>query len=274
MRDSRTRLAVIACTGVALIACYASTLEGMVNQWWSDDDMGHAFLVPMVIVWIVWRERKRWQLLPVRPNGWGFVVLAAAAVLHIAGKLGGGLFLSSVAFILSLTGAILSLGGWDWMRACSFPLALTVFVLPKLAIVYNQVTLPLQLLASRIAVWLLWLAGTGATREGNILEVGGRHLLVAEACSGIRYLIPLAFVAVILAYISDPKPWMRAVLLLTAVPVAILANAARVAAAGYLPGLSGGVLHSASGVAFFLLCIPPLVFVRRLIHAAHAGSHA
>lgn len=96
---------------------------------------------------------------------------------------------------------------------------------------------------------------------------------MAEACSGIRYLLPLAFVAVVFAYLSDPKPWMRVALLAAAVPVAILGNAVRVAAAGYLPTLSAGAFHSGSGVVIFMLCLPPLVLMRRLINAVHARYH-
>ncbi len=265
--------AVVALTAVALIACYARTLLGMSNQWWYDDDMGHGFLVPIVILWIAARERKRWQTLPAQPGVWGFPLLAAAAAIHTAGVLGGGLFLSSVAFLVSVAGAILCLGGSAWLRACAFPLTLALFMLPKLAIVYNQVTLPLQLLASRIAVSLLWLTGSAATRQGNILEIAGRQIAVAEACSGIRYLIPLAFVAVVFAYFADPKPWMRLALPAAAVPTAILANAARVAAAAWLPALSTGAFHSAAGVVIFMLCLPPLVLLHRLINAVHARHY-
>src|SRR6202035_4709104 len=115
------------------------------------EDMSHGFLVPIVILWIVWRERGRWRGLPIDPNWWGFVVLAAAAALQFAGLLGAGLFAGSVALLASVSGAVLCLGGLAWLRVLAFPLVLAVFMLPKLAVVYNQVTLPLQLLASRLA---------------------------------------------------------------------------------------------------------------------------
>ena len=83
--------------------------------------------------------------------------------MQFAGLLGVGLFAGSVAFLISVAGAVLCLGGFVWLRALAFPLVLAVFMLPKLAVVYNQVTLPLQLLASRLAAGILTVVGSGSS---------------------------------------------------------------------------------------------------------------
>jgi exosortase len=263
------RQAVVVLTAVALVVCYAPTLRGMFGQWSNDEDMSHGFLVPVVILWIIWRERGRWQGLEPDPSWWGFAILASAAGLQFAGVLGAGLFAGSVALLVSLAGAVLCIGGFAWLRALAFPLILALFMLPKLAIVYNQVTLPLQLAASRIAADILTFAGIGVIREGNILDVGGHKVAVVEACSGIRYLLSLGFMAVVFAYLSDSKPWMRLVLLAAAVPLAILANAVRVAAAGWLPPLEGGVPHAICGLFIFVLCMATLVLFRQLFNKVY-----
>src|SRR4029077_14637003 len=255
---------------LALAVCYAPTLRGMFEQWSNDEDMSYGFWVPIIILWIVWRERERWRSLPADSNWWGFTLLAAAAGLQFTGLLGAGLFAGSVAFLVSVSGAILCLGGWAWLRALAFPLVLANFMLPKLAIIYNQVTLPLQLLASRIAAGLLTAGGIGVIREGNILDVAGRQISVVEACNGIRYLLSLGFMAVVFAYLSDTKPWMRMALLAAAVPIAILANALRVAAAGWLPLLAASTPHAISGWLLFVLCLATLVVVRRLFNKVYA----
>src|ERR1700722_4961822 len=216
------RQALVVLTALALVVCYAPTLRGMFEQWSNDEDMSHGFLVPIVILWIVWRERGRWRGLETDPNWWGFAILTAAAGLQFAGLLGAGLFAGSVALLVSVAGAVLCLGGWAWLRVLAFPLVLAIFMLPKLAIVYNQATLPLQLLASQIAAGFLTFAGIGVIREGNILDVGGHRVAVVEACNGSRYLLSLGFMAVVFAYLADSKPWMRSALLMAAVPVAIL----------------------------------------------------
>jgi exosortase len=93
---------------------------------------------------------------------------------------------------------------------------------------------------------------------------------VVEACNGIRYLLSLGFMTVVFAYLSDTKPWMRLVLLAAAVPIAILANALRVAAAGWLPALDAGTPHAISGGVLFLFCLATLVVVQRLFNKVYA----
>jgi exosortase len=181
----------------------------MFEQWSNDEDMSHGFVVPIVVLWIVWRERERWRTLPAEPSWWGLAVLAAGAGMQFIAALGAGLFASSVAFLMSVAGAVLVLGGFAYLRAWALPLLLALFMLPKLALVYNQVTLPLQLFASRMAASILTASGIAVIREGNILDVAGRRVSVVEACNGIRYLLSLRFMAVVFDYLSNKKSWMR-----------------------------------------------------------------
>jgi exosortase len=259
------RRLIAALASLALVLCYASTLGGMVHQWWTDEDMGHGFLVPFVIAWIIWRERGRWKTLPVQPSQWGFVVLALAAALQVAATLGAGLFAASLAFVLSVTGLVVCLLGFAWLRIWAFPLLLTLFMLPKLAIVYNQITLPLQLLATQLAGGMLSTAGFAVSRQGNILNVAGHSISVVEACDGIRYLLPLAFLALVFAYAAGAKWWMRVALLAAAIPTAIIANALRVAFSGLSPKLTEGTPHALLGTFIFLLCLGLIAAIYHLL---------
>src|ERR1700677_2379634 len=176
------RRIVVLVTALTLVVCYAPVLRGMFDQWWNDEDMSHGLVVPVVIFWIVWRERKRWMTLPARPSWWGLALLALAGCVQLMSVMGAGLFAGSVAFLLSVAGAVLCLGGPAFLRTWAFPLLLALFMLPKLAIVYNQVTLPQQLLASRMAEVMLLAGGASVIREGNIIDAGGHRVAVAEAC--------------------------------------------------------------------------------------------
>jgi exosortase len=237
----------------------------MARQWETDQDMSYAFIVPLVIAWIVWKDRARWRKLPARPSAWGYTVLAAAASLQIASAFGAGLFAGSLAFVISLAGVVLSLLGFAWLRAWAFPFLLTLFMLPKLAIVYNQITLPLQLLATRLAAGMLSIAGFMVIRNGNILNVAGHSVSVVEACNGIRYLLPLAFLALVIAYSGGAGPWIRSAMAVAAIPIAILANAIRVAFSGLSRVLTTGVPHELLGAFIFLLSLALLAGIYGLL---------
>lgn len=271
--NTRTPRIVVLLTAVALLVCFAPTLRGMADQWYHDQDMGHGFLVPVAIGWIVWRERPRWRNLRAEPSRAGFLILAAGAGMQLASALSAGLFAGSVGFVFSLAGAIVCLGGFAWLRVWAFPMLLTLFMLPKLAIVYNQGTLPLQLLATKMAGGMLSAGGFKVMREGTILNVSGHPVSVVAACDGIRYLLPLAFLAVVLAYITDTSRWMRPALLAAAVLVAVAANALRVAAAAAVPALAEGTAHAVSGLLIFGLCLPALLTLRRIFHSVYTRLH-
>jgi len=262
-----------AATALTLLVCYASVLRGLVEQWSTDEDMSHGFFVPLAIAWIVWRERPRWLCLTPRPDPRGIVLLALGAAIHLTSAVGAGLFVGSVAFVVSLAGAVLALGGPAYLRAWAWPLTLTLFMLPKLAVVYNQLTLPLQLAATRLAAAALRLAHVHVIMQGNILEVANYRVAVEEACNGVRFLLPLVFLAVLFAYYYDPKPWMRVALAVTALPLAVVANALRVGSAVLLgsihPALGEGIFHAASGALIFALCVPILGLVRHLINRVY-----
>ena len=267
----RKRAATIVAAVILLGICYARTISGMIFQWTNDEDMGHGFAVPFVMAFIVWRERKRWQTLKPEPNAWGFAFLAMGAAIQILSALGTGLFVGSVGLVVSLFGLVLCFGGVPYVKAWAFPLILGLFMLPKLAVVYNQSTLPMQLLASRMAAGLLTVSGFGVIRDGNILQVGGHSVLVAEACSGIRYLLPLGFMAVLIAYFADRRVWMRVVMAVLAVPLAIVANAVRVAASAAVPRLAEGTPHELIGLVIFVVC---LAVLEQQMAESNAGERA
>src|SRR5713101_8181530 len=126
------RFYILLLCAALIIICYAPTLRGMFDQWWTDEDMGHGFVVPAVILWIVWRERSRWGTLPMQGSAWGFAVLAVGTMLQLMGALGAGLFASSVAFLITIAGAVLCFGGIPLLRAWTFPFLVALFMLPKL----------------------------------------------------------------------------------------------------------------------------------------------
>jgi len=263
---------------VLLLVCYAPVLWRLMLQWDSDPDMGHGFFVPILAGFIVWQKRRQLQALIVKPNWWGLpIVLYGALQLYIA-TLGAELFLARTAFVISIAGIILLVAGTAYLRALAFPIFLLFFMVPIPTVVYNSITFPLQLLASRLSTAALDLFQIPVLREGNVLELAQQKLSVVEACSGIRSLLSLTFLSLVYGYFFESKIWMRVVLFLATIPIAIVANASRVTLTGilteYKPELAEGFFHIASGWVIFMVALIILIIMHQILNGGYKLLHA
>lgn len=256
-----------------LILCYAPVLYRLVMQWNNDEDMGHGFFVPVVAGWIAWQKRDELLDGGTRAEPLGLLLLVWGAFQLYIGTLGAELFLSRTAFIESIVGAVLFMGGWHALRVLAFPLFLLVFMVPIPTVIYNQITFPLQLFASQVAAYTLELIGIPVLRDGNVLELASQKLSVVEACSGIRSLLSLSFLSLVYGWFFDSKPWMKWVLLACTIPIAIAANAFRVTITGILseinPEYAHGTAHTASGWIIFMIALFFLVITHQVIDQAY-----
>lgn len=263
-----------------LILCYAPVLARLVTQWSEDEDMGHGFFVPAIAAYIAWQKREELFSGPLRINWWGLVLIGWAALQLTVATLGAELFLARTAFVLSVTGCILFAGGMYALRVLAFPVLLLFFMVPIPAVIYNELTLPLQLFASAVAETTLSLFGIPVLRDGNVLQLPSQTLSVVEACSGIRSLLSLSFLALVYGWFFDARPWMRWVLLAATIPIAILANSGRVTITGVMseidPELARGFFHTASGWVIFMIALVILVafhqFVNFIVRSKHGSK--
>ncbi len=269
LRGERLPWVAWAWFGALLLASYAPVLWRLVRQWDYDPDMGHGFFVPLVAGFIVWQKRAELLALKPSPNWWGLaVVLYGGLQLWIA-TLGAELFLARTAFVISVIGIVLLLGGTAWVRALAFPLFLLFFMIPIPTVVYNSITFPLQLLASRVSTEALTILQIPVLREGNVLELAEQKLSVVEACSGIRSLLSLTFLSLVYGYFFESKVWMRVALFVSTIPIAIVANASRVTLTGvlteYKPELAEGFFHTASGWVIFMVALVALLILHQVL---------
>jgi exosortase len=260
-----------------LIVCYFPVLRHLIWQWSTDEDVSHGFFVPLVSAYIAWQRRDELLETPATPNYWGLAVIAWAGLQLYIGTLGSELFLQRTAFIFSIAGVILFRAGARVFRILLFPWLMLFFMVPIPEILYTQITFPLQLFASRVAENLLTLLGIPVIRDGNILDLASQRLSVAEACSGIRSLLSLSFLSLVYAYFFDNKVWMRWVLLAVTIPVAILANAARVTITGilseYRTDLAQGFYHLLEGWIIFIVALVMLMAVHWIINYFYRRFH-
>src|SRR5579871_654160 len=143
--------ATIAWVSLLLGVYYTPVLMALVRQWWGDADMGHAFAVPVFAAYIAWKKRDQLAGIAPEPNWWGLAVMLWAGLQLYIGTLGAELFLTRTSLVISIIGAVLLLGGTKYLKIFKFPLFLLFFMVPIPAVLYNQITFPLQILASQVA---------------------------------------------------------------------------------------------------------------------------
>jgi|SRR5579862_962713 len=253
-----------------IAALYAPSLARMTVQWWRDPDYSHGFLVPLFVGFLLYQRRHELPEVPLKPSGGGFPLMIAAIGLLLAGTLGAELFVTRVSFLLMLAGVLLFFAGWKMLRALAFPLAFLALMIPLPALIYNQVTFPLQLVASRLSSNCLEFFGIPVLREGNVLILPNYSLEVVEACSGIRSLMSLIALAVAYGYFVEHRLWARILLIILMIPIAVASNSLRVVGTGMFtyfwgPQLAEGFFHLFQGWLIFISAVVCMLLVHWML---------
>jgi exosortase len=264
-----TLFAMLLLSTLAVIL-YAPVLGSLARQWWEDPNYGHAIFVPLFAAYVLWRERDRWRAQPLSTSNFGFAIMLFANGLLVLGVLGAELFTARLSLLILICGIVVFLAGWQVLRSISFPIGYLFFMIPLPAIVYYQLTFPLQLWASRLGASGLVALGIRTMRHGNLLILPNCTLNVVEACSGIRSLLSLLAAVIAYGYLAEPTMWKRVALAVATVPIAIATNALRLVTTGVLsyffgPTVDSGVVHLALGLGFFGLAILSILLIHKLL---------
>jgi exosortase len=271
---------------IALAFAFYNVLAKLGYDWWTDENYSHGLLIPLIIGYILWIERERLSLAVKRPSfTLGAIVVVCALMGLWVGAAGAELYIQRLSLMLVLAGVVIYFWGWALLRLLFVPFLLLFLALPIPAILFNKIAFPLQLFASRCAVWTMQLFSIPVLRQGNVIELmpRGAHetkkLEVVEACSGIRSLMTLITLAVVFAYFTRPKSddgdstgvgflqriksfgfWRSIILVASAIPIAIFTNALRVSGTGVLAHYYGtsvadGFFHSFSGWVMYIVAL-------------------
>ena len=254
---------------------YAGVASGLVAEWASSPDASYGIVLASVALFVAWRRRQAFAR-ALDPTGAAFpgvAVLLTGLCLRLAGQLGADLFLTRMSFLLVMTGAVWLLAGWRALRTIAAPLVFLAIAVPLPALVVNAITLPLQLIASRVAEASLTTMGVAVFRDGNVLELPSTALEVAEACSGLRSIVSLAAISVLLAW-TDPSLPRRLAIVAASLPIAIVMNGFRIAATGLAceawgPKAASGSWHTFTGWVTFLIAVFALVQLQRVMAHVH-----
>jgi exosortase len=258
---------------------YWSILFHLAKQWSNDANFSHGFFVPAFSLYVLWQDRARLAREPRKPSSWGLLVVLFALFVLVVGVLGAELFLSRISLLLLIAGLVIFFQGWLMFRAVLFPWAFLILMIPIPAIIFSQITFPLQMLASKVAALLLPLLGVPVLREGNIINLPAMPLEIAEACSGIRSLLSLATLAIIYGYLTETRMWVRVALALASIPIAVAANSLRIVGTGLLvqywdPDKAEGFFHTFSGWLVFVVSLGMLFFLHRLLQIGQRNDQA
>jgi exosortase len=269
--------------GFAVAFAYATVMAKLFHDWWSDENYSHGLLIPFIIIYIIWVQRDKLATIPARSSVlWGGAAVVCALFALWAGIAGAELYTQRMSLILILSGIIVYFWGFKLLQMLLVPIFLLFLAMPIPAIIFNKIAFPLQLFASRCAVWSMSVLGIPVLRQGNIIELkplnsfDTKKLEVVEACSGIRSLMTLVTLAVVFAYFTHTPDengsgsgkrfgllksywfWRSIIIVASAIPIAILTNAFRVSGTGVLAhyygtAIADGFFHSFSGWAIYIV---------------------
>ncbi|HVY22544.1 MAG TPA: VPLPA-CTERM-specific exosortase XrtD [Steroidobacteraceae bacterium] len=226
--------------------------------WWMDrPEFSHGILMPVISIFLFWKNSDKFEKFPFVNNVWGVLLTLFGAFLFLIGKLGSVIVLVQYAYVITLGGVALSLVSWQGATSLWMPFVILVLMIPVPEFVLKNMTVDLQLISSKLAVFMMRLAGVTVFLEGNIIDLGTAKLQVAEACSGLRYLFPLMTLGFIIACFYRAAMWKRVVVFLSSAPLTIFMNSFRIAFVGITvdhwgESVAGGFLHDFEGWLIFM----------------------
>ena len=249
---------------IAIGAAYASVIPAMVEDWYNDPNYSHGFLVPVISAYFLSQNWSELKLTPLRPSNIGLPVIIGGLLLLVLGHIGTEYFTMRASLVVLLAGIVLYWFGWGILRLASLPIAFLIFMVPLPYIVYDSLAFPLKLLVTNASVSVLKILSLPVVSEGNRIMFPQVVLQVVDACSGMRSLMSLVTLAVAMAFITQKTTIKRIILIISAVPVAIVTNMIRVIITGILASRYGaaaaeGFFHDFAGMAIFIIAMVILI---------------
>lgn len=253
---------------VSFLLVFGQTIIGMVNHWTIDLNYSHGFLISFVTGYMVWRKREVWMGKALSPSAWGLLMIMMGMVLHVVGNIGAELFTMRIAMIVTISGLVSYFAGNTVLSKLSFPIWYLIFMIPVPAIVWNAISFPLQLLATKAAALVIQVMGIPVLREGNTLHMANIELEVVDACSGLRSFITLMALTSAYAYFTSLGRIKKWILFASALPIALVVNIFRLSFTASLAYVgwtefAEGFIHELSGMVTFMLAF-------LAVHVIHA----
>ncbi len=223
---------------LVVVLTYGVPLVGLVGRWWNDPDYLHGFLVPPFAAYLLWYRRammKDWQ-----PHGssWGLGLLGICALMRWASAYYYYELLDPASVIFCLAGLTLFLGGWQALRWAGPSIAFLVFMIPLPGFAATLMGHPLQRVATIASTYMIQTVGVPAIADGNVINLGDSQVGVAEACNGLRNMMLFIAVCTAVAFMIKRPRIEKVIILLSAAPIAVIANLVRITLTAVLHSMS------------------------------------
>ncbi len=227
-------IASLAVLAAGLLWAFWPILISMAERWSNDPRYAHGYLVPMFSLALLWMRRGQMPGAELRASSWGFAFIALGAVILLIGGYYRIASIEGLALLADLAGIAILLGGWPALRWSWPSILFLVFMIPLPWRIETLLGPPLQWLATLASTFTLQTLGFMAFAEGNVIQLNEGRIGVVEACSGLSMLITFIALSVGIALVVNRPVLDRIVLVLSAIPVALLANIARITLTGVL----------------------------------------
>jgi exosortase len=227
---------------LALLAIWAywPAIKDVLTAWTANQDYTHGFFVVPISLWLLWVRRGLAPKSPPAPDWRGiFLLIAAGLVRFVAGRF----YLPQLdawSIPLWIGGTVWLLCGWQIFRWALPSIAFLWFATPLPGTIEIMLSTPLQMLAASLSAFVLRVIGQPALAEGTTVLLDDQILDVEKACSGLRMFYGIFALAVACVALARPARWKAVLVLLTAAPVAIIANVVRITVTGLLLKYASG----------------------------------
>ncbi len=246
---------IIVLSGLGIL--YSSIFKGLFNVWITQEQYSYGPLIPLMALYIIYSSRKQILNAPIKPNYFGLIIVLLGYGLYLLGVFSIHGFTARFSFLVMLAGFSLFVLGSQMMRQLAFSFFILLFMIPFPEILDRLFSLKLRLLSSIITETILHTIGVSVFRQGNIIDIGTMQFNVADACSGMNYLLPLLALAALIGYFSTKSKIIRSILIISAVPITLTANVIRITtttliAKYWTPKIATGFMHDFSGWVVFM----------------------
>ena len=267
-RSAWVKIGILTALFIAIFWPNLRRLWGKTNPFTGDPNWGHGIIVPLIGLYYLYVNRDELLRATVKPAWEGLIALLAGLTVSMLGIYWRNDFIWDFGMVVTLFGTVLLLCGWQVMKVAWFPILFLLCALPWPGLVYSWVASPLQALAAKVAVKVLQFTGVEAAVQGTKILMAKpdgsiRPLNVAEACAGMRSLMTFITIGGAVAFLSSRPFWQKVIVTLSAIPIAVFCNMARVSGMGLIDyywreDLAEGFAHSFIGLvmlvpAFFMI---------------------